>query len=159
MLTHCRLLEMHNKSVVSAIGITLSVGCWFLWNLTLSSIYKNNVIYDVKGGFLHRFGQSATWWLVLILVVSSCVTFELAVASIRCAYWTTDVSAVTPGIGPANHRNRRTYSVNMKRIVNFESGLRKQHLPNFSKGGTGVATGVAREAALIYFEKVKFKSC
>ncbi|KAI9777848.1 MAG: hypothetical protein M1839_008525 [Geoglossum umbratile] len=84
------LLEMHNKSAVSAIGITLSVGCWFLWNLTLSSIYKNNVIYDVKGGFLHRFGQSATWWLVLILVVSSCVTFELAVASIRCAYWTTD---------------------------------------------------------------------
>ncbi|KAH0551396.1 hypothetical protein GP486_007389 [Trichoglossum hirsutum] len=84
------LLEMHNKSIVSAIGIVISVGGWFLWNLTLSSLYKNNVIYNVKKGFLQRFGQSATWWLVLIVVISSCVTLELAVASIRGAYWATD---------------------------------------------------------------------
>ncbi|KAH0547563.1 hypothetical protein FGG08_000288 [Glutinoglossum americanum] len=85
------LLEMHNKSVVSAIGIILSVGCWFLWNLSLSSFYKNNVIYNVKDGLLQRFGRSATWWLVLILVVSSCVIIEFAATSIRCAYWASDV--------------------------------------------------------------------
>ncbi|KAI9763285.1 MAG: hypothetical protein M1840_000767 [Geoglossum simile] len=84
------LLEMHNKSVVSLIGIALSIGCWFLWNLILSSTYKSNVIYNARGGFLHRFGQSATWWIVLILVVSSCIMFELAIASIRRMYWATD---------------------------------------------------------------------
>ena len=96
-LTHFRLLEMHSKSVVSLIGIILSIGAWFFWNLVLSSAYKNNVIYNVKGGLLSRFGQSATWWLVLILVVSSCVTLELAVASIRSTYRTTDVSTVILG--------------------------------------------------------------
>jgi len=97
MLTRSRLLEMHSKSVVSPIGIALSTGGWFLWNLVLSMVYKNNVIYNVKGGFLRRFGRSPTWWLVLILVVSSCIILELAIASIQRAYWTTDVSSFIPG--------------------------------------------------------------
>jgi phospholipid-translocating ATPase len=100
LLTCFSLLEMHSKSIVSAIGIILSVGGWFLWNLVLSSIYKSNVIYNVKEGFLHRFGRSAAWWLVLILVVSSCLTIELAIASIQCAYWATDVGATILGTGP-----------------------------------------------------------
>jgi len=82
---------MHNKSIMAAISFIASVGGWFLWNLILSATYHNNWLYNVKGGILHRFGRTLLWWLTLALMVSSCVIFELGVASIRSAFWTTDV--------------------------------------------------------------------
>lgn len=89
--TKIQALEMHNKSWVIAISGIACVGGWFLWNIALSSIYKDNVIYDVKGGFLYRFGRSWTWWLTLFVIVSAVAVWELAVASLRAAWFTTDV--------------------------------------------------------------------
>ena len=87
---------MHDKSIMAAISIVLSIGCWFMWNVVLSAIYGDNVIYKVKHGFLYRFGRNPLWWLVLILVVLSCLIFEFGVASLRSAWFPTDVS-YTPG--------------------------------------------------------------
>ncbi|KAI9788660.1 MAG: hypothetical protein M1835_002165 [Candelina submexicana] len=84
-------IEMHNKSVISAISFVLCVGGWFLWNILLSALYANNTVYNVKQGFLDRFGRNPLWWLVLILVVSACIVFELGVTALRAAYWPTDV--------------------------------------------------------------------
>ncbi|KAI9755089.1 MAG: hypothetical protein M4579_004428 [Chaenotheca gracillima] len=86
-----QFFEMHNKSVVVLISVFLCVGGWFLWNLILSAIYSNNTVYDVKGGFIHRFGDSVLWWLVLILIVASCFVFEIGVAALRSAWFPTDV--------------------------------------------------------------------
>ena len=81
---------------MAVISFTLSVGGWFMWNILLSLIYPVNAIYGVKGRFLHRFGQNALWWLVLILIVFSCAIFEIAVSSLRSAWFPTDVSLFRP---------------------------------------------------------------
>ena len=88
--TKIQFLELHNKSITCAIAMVLSIGGWFLWNLILSAVYSNNTIYDVKQGFLKRFGRNALWWLTLVLVVTACWAFEIAVKSLRVAWSPSD---------------------------------------------------------------------
>jgi phospholipid-translocating ATPase len=83
---------MHNKSIVVLIGVVLSLLAWYSFNLVLSWLYKNNTVYNVKGGLLDRFGDNALWWLILILAVTACIIFELGVAALRAAWFPTDVS-------------------------------------------------------------------
>jgi phospholipid-translocating ATPase len=74
------------------IALTLSIGGWFLWNIILSAIYPTkNKIYTVKHGFFDHFGKNILWWLTLVLIVLSVVLFELGVASLRAAWFPTDV--------------------------------------------------------------------
>ena len=47
--------------------------------IILSTTYHSNVIYDVKEGFLERFGRNALWWLTLILVLTACWVLETVV--------------------------------------------------------------------------------
>ncbi|KAI5840221.1 phospholipid-translocating P-type ATPase [Morchella snyderi] len=86
-----QLLETHNKTVIVAATFVLSVGGWFLWNIILGETYSNNVIYNVKDGILRRFGKDLTWWLVYIFCLSACLILDLALISIRAAFWPTDV--------------------------------------------------------------------
>lgn len=88
--TKIQFLELHNKSITCVIAMTLSIGGWFLWNIILSAVYSNNTIYDVKQGFLQRFGRNALWWLTLILVVIACWAFEIAVKTLRVAWAPSD---------------------------------------------------------------------
>ena len=88
--TKIQFLELHNKSITCAVAMVLSIGGWFLWNIILSAVYGNNTIYDVKQGFLRRFGRNALWWLTLILVVTACWAFEIAVKSLRVAWAPSD---------------------------------------------------------------------
>ena len=116
-----RFLEMHNKSVVSAVGIFISVGGWFLWNIILSSIYRNNVTYNVKGGLLQRFGDNLLWWLSLILIVSICLIFEILIRAVKVAYLPTDVSFVLSAFSSialtGSSWRRRTYSKHTRRTL------------------------------------------
>jgi phospholipid-translocating ATPase len=74
------------------IALTLSIGGWFLWNIILSAIYPTkNKIYTVKHGFFDHFGRNILWWLTLVLILSSVIVFELGVASLRAAWFPTDV--------------------------------------------------------------------
>ena len=82
--------ELHNKTVTCGIAMFLSVGGWFLWNIVLSSIYHDNVIYNVEDGFLYRFGRNGLWWLTLILIVSACWAMEIAVKAIQCTWLPND---------------------------------------------------------------------
>lgn len=81
---------MHNKSFLAPLAMLISIGAWFLWNILLAAIYNNNKIYFVKSGFFSKFGKNPLWWLTLILILFSVVAFELAVISLRVAYWKTD---------------------------------------------------------------------
>lgn len=89
--TKLQFLDLHNKSITCAIAMFLSIGGWCLWNLILSALYPTNVIYNVRDGLLHRFGRNALWWLTLILIVSVCWGFEIAVKSCRVAFSPDDV--------------------------------------------------------------------
>ena len=71
--TKMQFWELHNKTYTSVIAIFVSVGGWFLWMVILSITYHNNVIYDVRDGFLDRFGRNLLWWLTLVLVLATCV--------------------------------------------------------------------------------------
>jgi phospholipid-translocating ATPase len=86
-----QLIDMHNKSYVIAISGILCVGGWFLWNIILGAIYHDDIIYDVKGGMLYRFGRSVLWWFTLVIIIAAVVVWELAVASLRAAWFPTDV--------------------------------------------------------------------
>lgn len=89
--TKLQFLDLHNKSITCVVAIFLSIGGWALWNLILSGIYSNNVIYDVRGGLLQRFGRSAAWWLTIILVLMVCWTFEIAMKCLKIAWAPGDV--------------------------------------------------------------------
>ncbi|KAL8710067.1 MAG: hypothetical protein Q9220_005338 [cf. Caloplaca sp. 1 TL-2023] len=81
-----QFLELHNKSLTCAVAMFLSIGGWFLWNLVLSSIYTSNVIYNVRDGFLDRFGRNVLWWLTLILIVVACFGLEIGVKALKVAF-------------------------------------------------------------------------
>jgi phospholipid-translocating ATPase len=86
-----QVLEIHNKTILAAIALVLSIGGWFAWNIMLSAVYENNVIYNVKMGFLERFGRNALWWLTLIAIVLSFLLFELAIKALKVAFFPSDV--------------------------------------------------------------------
>lgn len=88
--TKLLVLEMHNLTYMNAIGWLLSLGAWFLWNLILSQTYGENGLYNVRDGFTLRFGRMLLWWLVVVLLVSVCVVFELGVRALKAALWPTD---------------------------------------------------------------------
>lgn len=81
---------MHNKSWLVPLALCISIGGWFLWNILLATIYHSNVIYFVKGTFFSKFGKNPLWWFTLVLILVSVIAFEIAVISLRAAYFKTD---------------------------------------------------------------------
>lgn len=86
-----QVLEMHNHSITTIIALVLSVGGWFLWNIILSCVYDDNVIYFVRTGFLEKFGRNVLWWLVVVLAVAAVLLFEIIVRAGKAAWKPTDV--------------------------------------------------------------------
>ncbi|KAL9002033.1 MAG: hypothetical protein Q9188_005018 [Gyalolechia gomerana] len=81
-----QVLEVQNKSITCAIALFLSIGCWFLWNLVLSTIYSSNVVYNVRDGFIDRFGRNVLWWLTLILILVGCCGLEVCVKALKVGF-------------------------------------------------------------------------
>lgn len=84
---------MHNKTLTSLTGWLLSVGGWFLWTIILSALFKPSktyLLYPIKSGFLHEFGNNLLWWLVLLLTLACLIVFELGISSIRKSFWPTE---------------------------------------------------------------------
>lgn len=160
--TKLQFLDLHNKSITCAIAIFLSVGGWCLWNLILSALYPTNVVYNVRDGLLHRFGRNALWWLTLILIVSTCWAFEIAVKSCRVAFAPEDVdifqelekdeeirkrlkAAAEFGMSPAEERDREENGVDGKAQGAVEA-RREEHIKELLERPRvvmGAAEGVA----------------
>ena len=86
-----RFIETYSKTFTNGLAIFFSVGGWFLWNILLSVSYNPfNKIYYVRGTFLHGFGATFSWWLCLLIILSSALVFELGVQSLLATYFTTD---------------------------------------------------------------------
>lgn len=89
-----QFLEIHNKSILCVIVMTISLGGWFLWNIILSRLYNNasgKGVYDVRNNFLTRIGDYLPFWVVLLLAVSAVLLFELTVSAVRALLFPTDV--------------------------------------------------------------------
>lgn len=89
-----QLLEVHNKTYLSAIVIVISVGGWFLWNIILSERYQlesGKGVYDVPDNFLHHVGHNLLFWMVLLISVTAVLLFELTVSTLRALFFPTDV--------------------------------------------------------------------
>ena len=54
-------------------------------------MYRDNVLYDVRGGLLTRFGPDPVWWMVYIATVAACILFDITLTTVRKAFWSTDV--------------------------------------------------------------------
>ncbi len=169
---------MHNKSILVVVSFVLSVGGWFLWNILLSCIYPDHAIYDVKGAFLHRFGRNALWWLVLVFSIVACVVLETAVASIRAAWFPTDVSLGAPRsslpppvslwasfwprprvyadlFGVVRVVCRLICSRSTSRICRVASGSRRRRRASCSRAGTAATSARAPS----FGGKTRCKSC
>lgn len=104
--TKMQILELHNKSITCVIALVASIGGWFAWNLVLSSMYTSNVIYNVRDGFVDRFGRNALWWLTLILIVVACCGFEICVKALKVALLPEDEDVFRELEKDAGARNR-----------------------------------------------------
>ena len=129
--TKMQFWELHNKTYTCAISTFVSVGGWFLWMIILSTTYHNNVIYDVKEGFLERFGKNTLWWLTLILVVAACWVLEIAVKAAQRSWFASDAdcfrelekdSAIKKGFEQAATIDSNTSS-------KFDPAEANRHLP------------------------------
>ena len=88
--TKMQFWELYNKTFTCVMSTFLSVGGWFLWMIILSTTYQNNVIYDVREGFLERFGRDTLWWLTLILVLAACWILEIGVKAAQRSWFPSD---------------------------------------------------------------------
>jgi phospholipid-translocating ATPase len=76
---------------MNAISLFISIGGWFLWNIILAFQYKPETkIYYVRHSFVSTFGDSLTWWLCTILIISTVLVFEIAVQSVKKSFWPSD---------------------------------------------------------------------
>jgi hypothetical protein len=62
----------------------------FLWNIILSAIYYNNIIYNVKGSFLARFGRLPDYWLAMICAVVAALMYNIAIITLRVTFFPKD---------------------------------------------------------------------
>ncbi|CAK7224184.1 drs2 neo1 protein [Sporothrix bragantina] len=85
-------LELHSQTIISALGLIISVGGWFVWSLLLSGVYASkSSAYLVHGAFLYNFGRTATWWVTLIVALAAVVVLELVVGGVRRLLFPTDL--------------------------------------------------------------------
>ena len=85
--------DLHNRTMTCAAALVITFGAWSLWNIVLSRIYEDNVIYNVRDGLLHRWGRNVLWWLTLLVVVFVVWTFETWVELVRRMVLPDDVDA------------------------------------------------------------------
>ncbi|EEY20423.1 phospholipid-transporting ATPase [Verticillium alfalfae VaMs.102] len=86
------VLEMHTKTIISFLGVFLSVGGWFLWNLILSGIFEESLrIYQIRRAFIDNFGRTANFWAVVLVALGAVLVLELLVHAMRRVYFPHDV--------------------------------------------------------------------
>jgi len=86
-----QFLEQRNRTIVAVICVFIEIGGWFLWNLILGFTYQSNFIYNVKDQLIDGFGRNPLWWVCLLLIVISCLLYEILVRAGKNAFFPTDV--------------------------------------------------------------------
>ncbi len=85
------VLEPHNRTIISFLGLFISVSGWFVWNIFLSAIYAMLPgPYLVRNSFLRNFGRNPVWWFTGIGALAAVLVFEIWVGSARRMFWPSD---------------------------------------------------------------------
>ena len=85
------LLELHNRTIISFLGLFISVSGWFVWNIFLSAIYRMQPgPYLVRHSFVKNFGRNSVWWFTGIAALAAVLMLEVWVGSARRMFWPTD---------------------------------------------------------------------
>ncbi|KAM0722177.1 hypothetical protein Q7P37_001618 [Cladosporium fusiforme] len=142
--TKLQILEVHNHSITTVIALVLSVGGWFLWNIILSCVYNDNVIYFVRTSFLEKFGRNVLWWLVVVLSVAAVVLFEVVVRTAKAAWKPTDVEVFQALEKDADVRARFEEASQMWLYQGWQRGD-KAHVGAEVPGGGGGQLGEEQE--------------
>lgn len=61
-----------------------------MWCICLSLFYQQNLVYEVKGSFLHRFGKQAIYWLALVCTYVAAICFDIGIITLRVAFFPKD---------------------------------------------------------------------
>lgn len=86
------ILETHNKTIIPIVGLIVTVGGWFLFNILLAVVYKpSNPEYYVHDGLTARFGRNLEWWIVLFVTFTAALLWEILVKSVKKAFWPSDI--------------------------------------------------------------------
>jgi len=56
----------------------------------MSLVYKENFVYRVRGAFLGRLGKLPTYWLAFICAFVACIIYDVAIISLRIAFFPKD---------------------------------------------------------------------
>lgn len=63
-----------------------------MWLCILSQMYAPDMaIYLVRDGFIHNFGPTLAWWVIILLELAALIVLDLAAQSIRRVYFPNDV--------------------------------------------------------------------
>ncbi|KAG7122740.1 phospholipid-transporting ATPase DNF3 like protein [Verticillium longisporum] len=77
-----------SKTIISFLGVFLSVGGWFLWNLILSGIFEESLrIYQIRRAFIDNFGRTVNFWAVVLVALGAVLVLELLVHAMRRVYF------------------------------------------------------------------------
>jgi phospholipid-translocating ATPase len=125
-LTSPRVLEMHTITYMSAIGWGLSILGWFLFNLVIGAMYKNNVVYDVKQAFIDRFGRNLLWWLVLFLILATVILWEVAESALRKHFVPTDIDTFQALEKDPEVKKRFEDAVNGKEVISDDEKMKRK---------------------------------
>jgi phospholipid-translocating ATPase len=61
-----------------------------LWCIALSAMYKNNLVYFVRGSFLDRFGRIPTYWFAIICAFIAAIFYDIAIITLRVTFFPKD---------------------------------------------------------------------
>ena len=53
-------------------------------------VYRNNLVYFVKGSFLGRFGRVPIYWLTVICAFTAAIFYDLAIITLRVTFFPKD---------------------------------------------------------------------
>lgn len=83
---------MHTKTVIAAIGLIISIGGWYVWNMLLSGTFEATYrLYQIRRAFLDNFGHTLNFWAVSLVILGACMVLELLCSALRRVYFASDV--------------------------------------------------------------------
>lgn len=119
----------------------------------LSQMYKPAIgIYIVRDAFIHNFGPTLAWWVIILMELATLVVIDLAVQSVRRVYFPNDVDLMQRLEKDAAKASRRKFAaaekgqvevVELEQIDNgtvIENGQKDQNQTGYeSYNGNGAS--------------------
>ena len=61
-----------------------------MWCIMLSIVYQQNIVYEVRGSFTHRFGRQSLYWLALLIAYLAPICYNIVIITLRVSFFPQD---------------------------------------------------------------------